>query len=93
MHEAFSLKVIYFSVLDKKNLNFSDKMQIRRSPEHPLLLQYLRDNYGEMLVGLEMVTEFRTEEAGERPFYHCCLPDCFNEQGNSRQMMEHLVTR
>ena len=27
-----------------------------------------------------------------RPFYHCSLEGCCNEQGDSRQMFEHLVT-
>jgi len=40
------------------------------------------------VVGLDWVTEFQKE--GERSLYHCSLQPCKNEQGNSRQMMQHL---
>jgi len=61
---------------------------LQREPEHPRLQQYIVDNPEVVVVGLDWVTEFQKE--GERSFYHCSLQPCKNEQGNSRQMMQHL---
>ena len=77
--------------------------KIQRCPEHLTLADYINDNPAPPcpFVGLENITEFSmTREALEkakpgavtRPFYHCSLEGCYNEQGDSRQMFEHLVT-
>jgi len=63
------------------------------------LQEYLSDNLNLAcpLVGFDKITEFRPsgecKTMKKRPYYHCSIEDCFNEQGNSRQMMEHLVRR
>ena len=77
--------------------------KIQRNPDHLTLEEYIKDNPAPPcpIVGLENITEFSmTREAVEkarpgsvtRPFYHCSLEGCCNEQGDSRQMFEHLVT-
>ena len=38
------------------------------------------------------VTEYRSGEAGEKPYYHCKLDECKDEQGNAEQMKTHLFT-
>jgi len=63
-------------------------LMLQREPEHSRLQQYIVDNPEVVVVGLDWVTEFQKE--GERSFYHCSLEPCKNEQGNSRQMMQHL---
>jgi len=67
---------------------------VRREPEHSSLAAYLADNPRPPcpLVGLAWITEFRPAGPG-RPHYHCSLPDCRNEQGTARQMMDHLIRR
>ena len=59
----------------------SEQFIIKMSPEAPLLSDYLADNPRPPcpLVGLEHVTEFR-HSRGFRPYYHCSLPGCFNDQ-------------
>ena len=77
--------------------------KIQRNPDHLTLEDYIKDNPAPPcpIIGLENITEFSmTREAMEkarpgsvtRPFYHCSLEGCCNEQGDSRQMFEHLVT-
>ena len=77
--------------------------KIQRNPDHLSLVDYINDNPAPPcpIVGLENITEFSMsrealEKAGPgavtRPFYHCSLGGCCNEQGDSRQMFEHLVT-
>jgi len=61
---------------------------LQREPELSRLQQYIVANPEVVVVGLDWVTEFQKE--GERSFYHCSLQPCKNEQGNSRQMMQHL---
>ena len=38
------------------------------------------------------VTEYKSGEAGEKPYYHCKLEGCKDEQGNAEQMKTHLFT-
>ena len=69
--------------------------QIKRDPEHLRLQDYINDNANALcpIVGLEYITEFLKEsEQSARPYYHCYLGGCCNEQGDSRQMFEHLVS-
>ena len=77
--------------------------KIQRCPEHLTLADYINDNPAPPcpFVGLENITEFSMTKEGlekarpdavTRPFYHCSLEGCYNEQGDSRQMFEHLVT-
>ena len=73
------------------------QFRVRRDPEHWRLCDYIRDNPQPPcpFVGLEAVTEFcvpGTRGLEVRPQYHCSLAGCCNEQGDSRQMFEHLVT-
>ena len=73
------------------------QFRVRREPEHWRLCDYIRDNPQPPcpFVGLEAVTEFcvpGTRGLEVRPQYHCSLAGCYNEQGDSRQMFEHLVT-
>merc|ERR1712032_1273549 len=44
------------------------------------------------IVGLENITEFVTKDGSKRPFYHCSLGGCCQEQGDSRQIFQHLIT-
>ena len=80
----------------------SPPFKIKRNPDHLTLADYINDNPDPPcpIVGLEYITEFSMpKEALEkakpgtvtRPFYHCCLEGCCNEQGDSRQMFEHLI--
>ena len=80
----------------------SPPFKIKRNPDHLTLAGYINDNPDPPcpIVGLEYITEFSmTKEAlGKakpgtvtRPFYHCSLEVCCNEQGDSRQMFEHLI--
>jgi len=78
----------------------SPQVTIKRNPEHSTLAEYLSDNPtpGCPIVGLDHISEFRPEagvssDLSRRPFYHCSVGECYNEQGNSRQMMQHLVRR
>jgi len=69
--------------------------QIKRDPEHMKLQDYINDNLNVLcpIVGLEHVTEFlKNSEKISRPYYHCSLGGCCNEQGDSRQMFEHLTS-
>jgi len=72
----------------------SNEFVIKRGPEHSTLAEYIADNPHPPcpIVGLDYVTEF-WPQAGvtARPAYHCSLQECYNEQGNSRQMMQHLI--
>lgn len=63
---------------------------LKRSPEHWMLEDYLRENPEVVVVGLDWITEFKDRENKLRSFYHCSLEQCYNEQGTSRQMMQHL---
>ena len=67
---------------------------IKSSPEHSSLQEYLSDNPDPPcpIVGLENITEFRTRDGSKRPFYHCSLGGCCHDQGDSRQMFQHLIT-
>jgi len=79
----------------------SQGVVIKCNPDHLTLADYLADNPHPPcpIVGLDNITEFwpGQRKSGEkitynkRPFYHCSLPDCYNEQGNSRQIMQHLM--
>ena len=80
----------------------SPPFKIKRNPDHLTLADYINDNPDPPcpIVGLEYITEFsmtkedlETAKPGKvtRPFYHCCLEGCCNEQGDSRQMFEHLI--
>jgi len=79
----------------------SQEVVIKCNPEHLTLADYLEDNPHPPcpIVGLDNITEFWPghRKPGDkvtvhrRPLYHCSLPDCYNEQGSSRQMMEHLM--
>ena len=78
----------------------SPQVVIKRNPEHPTLAEYIADNPNPAcpLVGLEHITEFWPaagvcSDLSRRPYYHCSVGECYNEQGNSRQMMQHLVRR
>ena len=67
---------------------------IKSSPDHRSLQEYLSDNPEPPcpIVGLENVTEFQTKDGAKRPFYHCSLGGCCHDQGDSRQMFQHLIT-
>ena len=67
---------------------------IKSSHDHPGLQDYLSDNPEPPcpIVGLENITEFLTKGGSKRPFYHCSLGGCCNDQGDSRQMFQHLIT-
>ena len=87
--------------------NAGSRWVVRREPEHSSLAAYLADNprppcplvctehplsclYSAAQVGLAWITEFRPAGPG-RPHYHCSLPNCRDEQGTARQMMDHLI--
>jgi len=77
---------------------YYSQVVIKRNPELPTLAEYLGDNANCPIVGLDNITEFWPlagvcTDLSKRPFYHCSLGDCYNEQGNSRQMMQHLVRK
>ena len=38
------------------------------------------------------VTEYKSGEGGQKPYYHCKLEGCNDEQGNAEQMKTHLFT-
>ena len=79
----------------------SHEIVIKCNPEHLTLADYLEDNPHPPcpIVGLDNITEFWPghRKPGDkvtvhrRPLYHCSLSECYNEQGSSRQMMEHLM--
>ena len=60
----------------------TEEFTVQLSPEHLRLTDYLADNPSppSPLVGLEHITEF-THSRAKRPYYHCSLPGCYNEQG------------
>ena len=68
--------------------------KIQRNPDHTKLSDYVSDNLTSPcpLVGLEYITEFVKETGDGRPFYYCSLKACCYEQGDSRQMFQHLVS-
>ena len=68
---------------------------IQSRPDHASLQEYLNDNPEPPcpIVGLENITEFRAEDGSKRPYYHCSLGGCSHDQGDSRQMFQHLVTQ
>jgi len=79
----------------------SQEVVIKCNPDHLTLAEYLADNPHPPcpIVGLDNITEFwpgqrspgERIKANQRPLYHCSLPDCYNEQGTSRQIMQHLM--
>ena len=68
--------------------------KIQRNPDHDKLSGYVTDNINIPIpiVGLEYVTEFVKETGEGRPFYYCSLKACCHEQGDSRQMFQHLIS-
>ena len=54
---------------------------LEQLPPDLRLREYLEDHPPPPcpLVGLEHVTEF-THSQAERPYYHCSLPGCYNDQ-------------
>jgi len=56
------------------------------------LFQWLDSATSEAVVGLEQVTEYKSGEGGQKPYYHCKLEGCNDEQGNAEQMKTHLFT-
>lgn len=59
--------------------------------EKLVLSEYYTDVSNDPILGLDTVKEYQNG-AGLRPYYHCELQGCYNEQGNSAQMYRHLIS-
>jgi len=56
------------------------------------LFEWLDQGTSEAVVGIEYVTEFRSGNKNDIPYYHCELSFCKDAQGNAESMKNHLLS-
>jgi len=72
---------------------------LKREPKEELktegfktLFEWLDQGTSEAVVGLEHVTEYLSGNDKDKPYYHCDLEHCRDEQGDAEVMKNHMLT-
>jgi len=76
----------------QKLLKKKDEKSEEASTEDCKTLFSCLEKTSEPVVGLANITEYRSRsDPNATPFYHCNLDGCYDDQGDCKQMMEHIM--
>ena len=76
------------SVKKEENANSNTE----RNYHFDTLFEWLDQGTSEAVVGIEYVTEFKSGNKNDIPYYHCELSFCKDAQGNAESMKNHLLS-
>ena len=76
----------------QKLLKKKDEKPEEASTEDCKTLFSCLEKTSEPVVGLANITEYRSRsDPNATPFYHCNLDGCYDDQGDCKQMIEHIM--